>query len=470
MEKKISNNQIKKNLVISIFVQVISLIVNLLLNLILPKCIDEFQYAYWQTYFLYVGYVGVMHFGLLDGIVLRYSQYDYDQLDKPRIRSQFQLLLAINSLMTVIVMMISVLFASGANKYIFIFVAIGIISKNIYTYSSYTFQITNRISKYAILVISMRVFYGILIIILLCCKVNDFRYYCIADIISDLFGVVVASKFNKGLYFGKSLPIKEALNEFKINIASGVMLLISNWTANLLVGNAKMIIQWHWDELVFGKVSFAFSVSTFFLTFVNAISIVLFPSIKRMNTDELPSMYMSIRNIISPLLISVMIFYFPGCWALGIWLPKYADSFVYLGILMPILFFSSKVTLLTNNYLKAYRKEKVMLLINVVSVFIAFLVYSICVCIIDSLLAVLFMTVVAVMLRSVASEIIVMNIIKIEMKKDFIIEMFMTFIFMISSKFFNMYLGFAVYLVFLIIYYIIYRKNIMTFILKFRRR
>ena len=34
---------------------------------------------------VHVGYVGVLHFGLLDGIVLRYSQYDYDELDKPRI-------------------------------------------------------------------------------------------------------------------------------------------------------------------------------------------------------------------------------------------------------------------------------------------------------------------------------------------------------------------------------------------------
>ena len=36
--------------------------------------------------------------------------------------------------------------------------------------------------------------------------------------------------------------------------------MLANWSAMLIVGGAKMIIQWHWDELVFGKVSFAFSV------------------------------------------------------------------------------------------------------------------------------------------------------------------------------------------------------------------
>ena len=82
-----------QNVIISIAVQVISLLVNFIISFLVPKFIDEYQYAYWQTYILYVGYVGVLHFGLLDGIVLRYSQYDFDQLDKGRIRSQFKILL-----------------------------------------------------------------------------------------------------------------------------------------------------------------------------------------------------------------------------------------------------------------------------------------------------------------------------------------------------------------------------------------
>ena len=50
------------------------------------------------------------------------------------------------------------------------------------------------------------------------------------------------------------------------------------------------------------------------------------------------------------------------------WIPAYAVSLQYLAILVPIVVFSSKVNLLTNNYLKVYRKEKSMLLVNLVSV------------------------------------------------------------------------------------------------------
>ena len=91
----ITSKKLAKNLIFSVVAQIISVITSFVLGFVVPKFIDEYQYSYWQTYMLYVGYVGVLHFGLLDGIVLRYSQYDYNDLDKPRIRSQFQLLLGL---------------------------------------------------------------------------------------------------------------------------------------------------------------------------------------------------------------------------------------------------------------------------------------------------------------------------------------------------------------------------------------
>ena len=71
MNEKIDRHRVKNGIVFSLFAQLISLAVSFLLNLIVPKFIDEYQYSYWQTYMLYIAYVGILHFGLLDGIVLR---------------------------------------------------------------------------------------------------------------------------------------------------------------------------------------------------------------------------------------------------------------------------------------------------------------------------------------------------------------------------------------------------------------
>ena len=83
MAQNITSKKFAKNVIYSILAQIISLAVSFVLTLIVPKFIDEYQYSYWQTYVLYVGYVGVLHFGLLDGLVLRYSKFDYKNWISP---------------------------------------------------------------------------------------------------------------------------------------------------------------------------------------------------------------------------------------------------------------------------------------------------------------------------------------------------------------------------------------------------
>ncbi|BCP64382.1 hypothetical protein SUT503_14400 [Streptococcus parasuis] len=136
------------------------------------------------------------------------------------------------------------------------------------------------------------------------------------------------------------------------------MLMIANFSSNFIVGSAKFAIQIIWSAIVFAQISFSFSITNLFLTFVMAISAVLFPSLKRMDKSRLPIFYSAIRGLITPVLICALAFYFPGSYILKIWLPKYEDSLIYAGILLPLIISSTKVSLLTNNYLKAFREEK----------------------------------------------------------------------------------------------------------------
>ena len=471
-EKKVldtSNNKPNKlirNLTVSVGAQVISLMVSFVLNLIVPKFIDEYHYSLWHVFLLYIGYVGILHFGLLDGLVLRYSQYDYDELDKPRVRSQFKVLSVFLLISSAITTFCVSFFATGDLRTALLFVVVGIFSKNLFSYTSFFLQITNRIDKYALTVISQRLAYMIFVIALLIFRVEHFVWFCVAELFGDFFGVLVGMHYNKGLYFGKSIKFFELLQEAKTNISSGFLLMVANLTSVLLVGSAKMIVQWRWDELMFGKVSFAFSVSNLFLSFVTAVSVVLFPSLKRMNQDELPVLYKNIRNMISPVFFFAMALYFPGCWILKYWLPTYQPSLVYLGILLPIIIYSSKVSLLTNNYLKAYRKEKTMLIVNIVTVAVSILLFAFCAYVLNDLVLLLVCIVLMIMFRSIISEIVVMKIINIRFFSDFIVESFMTIAFMICARAFSLNIGLIIYLACLVLYAIIYRNNLKTMLCK----
>ena len=458
MAKKVTGKQVKKGILFSVGAQIVSLGVSLLLNLIVPKFISELDYANWQTYMLYVGYVGILHFGLLDGIMLRYSEYDYDELDKEKLSSQFIILLSLLNFAFLIVFGIGIIQNDYITKIVFIMVALAIFSRNIYTYTSYTFQMTNRIGMYASLVILQRLFYAIGILCLLLFRVKGFIWFCIVDISADTLGNLYGVLNNKGLYLGKMRNISSAIKEAYINISSGIILLAANWSSMLLIGGAKMIVQWHWTRLTFGKVSFAFSVSNLFLTFVTAISVVLFPSLKRLDKESLPNMYVEIRNAVSLVLFIAMTMYYPGAYILSLWLPKYGESLVYLGILLPIIVFSSKVSLLTNNYLKAYRAERKMLIINITSVVLALILYLISAYILDDLSLVMVSVVIAVMFRSIISEIVVSRIIGKQFLSEYITELMITTGFIMSTRLFSLLKGAIIYLIILAIY-LLMKKN-----------
>lgn len=461
---------IGKNIVLSIGAQIVSFLCGVVLQLIIPKFIDELQYSFWQTFVLYVGYVGILHFGLLDGMVLRYSQYDYEELDRKRIHSIFTVLLIATTLMCFSGIVVGLTFFTGSNQIIFVLVSIGIITKNIFTYTSYTFQITNRINKYAVLVIVQRSVYAVVVLLMLLFKKLDFYWFCVAELIGDIVGIVLGMLFNKGLYLGNVLPSTEIFKELWANISAGILLLMANWSAMLFIGGAKMIIQWKWGDLLFGKVSFAFSVSNLFLTFVTAISVVLFPSLKRMSQSELPGLYKRIRGAIYPILFIALIFYYPGSIIIETWLPNYKESLNFLGILLPIIVYLTTVSLLTNNYLKAYRKELAMLIVNIVSIVLAFILYITFAYLVQSLMGVLLSVVIAVAIRAVLSEIIVSKIVNIKLLFEFIIEGMMVALFIVSTQFFEPLMGFFIYAASVIIYIFIKRKELILLLKSIVRR
>ena len=451
MAKEVQGKQIAKNVSLSLFAQVVSLAVSFIMGLIVPKFIDEYQYAYWHTFLLYVGYVGVLHFGLLDGIVLRYSQYDYEELDKKRIRSQFVALLVINTVALLMVIAYG-MSQGGLTQIIAALVAGGILTKNIFTYNSFLFQITNRIQHYAALVIAKRIVYGLLVVLLIAVGQGNFIWYCLADLAGDCAGIMLSLAANKDLHFGSLLPVKDMLQETWTNISSGILLMFYNWSSLLLVSGAKMMIEWKWGTLVFGKSSFAFSVSDLILTFVTAISVVLFPSLKRMKQEKLPAFYKKLRDMMTPFLFWSLLLYYPECWILEKWLPKYTSSLAYLGLLAPMVVYVSLVSILTNNYLKAYRQERVLLRINILAVMLSACLYAVSAYWIQNLTVMLLAVVFIIMLRSVVSEFCVMRLIGVEFKKDFLLEFVLTCTFLFSTQCFTKLQGFCLYLACLLIY------------------
>lgn len=453
---------LKKNFILSLTAQLVSFCASLVVQFLIPAFITEDQQSHWYTVSVYLTCFGLFHFGLLDGIILRYSQYDYDEIDKTRMRSIFKFLLVTTGAMCVLTCVTSAFFLKAESLWIIILVAVGVVTKNAFTYSSYTFQITNRISCYSLLVIIQRALYALFVVLLFVLRVNDFYWYCIAELLGDVLGILLTSFFNKGMYFGKTLSLKETCKEAWANISSGALLMFATLSASFIVLGAKMVTHWAWgyDDVLYTQVQFAFTVANTFLTFITAISIVLFPSLKRMKQEEVDGLYHKIRTMLSPVLFGALLLYFPASELLKVLIPSKAGSMLYLGMLLPLIVFSSKTNLLAKNYLKVYRKEKWMLISNCIFVAFGFALFLLSAFVLHNIELLLYSVVLTLMVSSVVSEVMVMKLIKKMKIIDFFIELVMTVGFIVIVRLCSVWIGFAVYALAVLVYVIIYRKSV----------
>ena len=134
--------------------------------------------------------------------------------------------------------------------------------------------------------------------------------------------------------------------------------MISNIASMLIIGTIRFFVQQKWTIETFGKLSFTLSLSNMFLTFINAIGIVMFPLLRRTNQQRLPELFRILRDLFVPITYGLLIFYIPAKLILSMWLPEYTESLNFMGILFPIVIYEGRMSLLINTYLKTLRKRK----------------------------------------------------------------------------------------------------------------
>jgi O-antigen/teichoic acid export membrane protein len=154
----IKNSNILKNISYSFFANIVSMGISALMIMLLPKFMGVADYGVWQLYLFYVSYLGIFHFGWLDGIYLRYGGCYLEQLDKRKFTSQF---LAVFVLETAL---------SGIGAYfvynyvqdvilrtVLLFASVVLLPTILFTFCSFILQITNNIKQYAQLVLFEKV-------------------------------------------------------------------------------------------------------------------------------------------------------------------------------------------------------------------------------------------------------------------------------------------------------------------------
>lgn len=468
MNTKLRN--ILENITYTFTANILTMLISIIMTLILPKFLGVTDYSYYQLYIFFISYVGFFHFGWIDGIYLKIGGMEYNDLEKSNYVTQFWMLNVLEIIIAAIISIFALFTIKNIDKsFVLISTSVCGVITILRTYLLFILQSTNRIKEYAKYTRVDRFIYFALVIVFLFLGFKNYKIILYIDIFSKLVALVLCANKMKDIVFGKLNISKNTLLEIFENISIGIKLMLANIASTLIIGVVRFGIQKNWDIETFGKISLTLNISNLLMTFINAVAVIMFPLLRREEESNLPKIYVILRNTLMIFLYMMLIFYYPIKLILSTWLPQYADSLRYMALLFPICIYESKMSMLINTYLKSFRKEKSMLIINTISLILSLILTILSVFILNNLTWAILSIVFLLGFRCVIGELVLTKIMNILIYKDIILETVLTAIFIISSWFINNMFCSIIYTCFYLIYVFIKRKDIKRTILLFKK-
>ena len=170
-------NTFLQNISLTFFSNIISLTVSLVGTFFIPKFSNATVYGYWQLYLFYISYAGLLHFGLCDGIYLKYGGETYTNIDKDLLRTQFYILF----FFLIVISLLSFSFFNFISididtRKVLCLTAVGAFLHVLRTFLLLILQSTNRIKEYSLIIICDRLLFVVGIIFIL---VEDIIELCV---------------------------------------------------------------------------------------------------------------------------------------------------------------------------------------------------------------------------------------------------------------------------------------------------
>ncbi len=448
------------NLGYAVLAQGVSLLSSIAMSLLVPKALGVEDYAYWQLFILYSSYVGLALFGIHDGIFLRIGGIKVDDIDWPRVKGEFFLVL-IGQLLLAVAASLAVFAVGLADERTFVFLAVLIfgIVVNPAAFLFYVLRAANLPNIYSTASVLSGSIWAAALVALIIVGADSFLPYIVVYIVCQAVSSCYCYLHFRKVFACRPSSPRLVVSNLKTDCVAGLKVTLAYYAGSLVVGSARMLIDGKWGLEAFGIFSFSVSLVNFLLTFMAQVSMVIFPVIRRMGKDSQSDVYLKLRNGLVGILPLMYVLYFPGCYLLKLWLPQYEQSLLYLAIILPVCFFDCKMQLLVNTYLKTYRKENALFWLNAATLGLSLLTCSISAFVVSDILLTAVAMVASIGFRSVVSEIYLNSLFGIKDFRPIVGDVLLAAWFVVSAFFFE---SLSLTIIGVFIYYFYNRRSLLA--------
>ncbi len=462
-----SNRSFISRFLFSVSANMISLLVSIITTLMIPRFLGVRieEYGYLQLYLFYTSYVGFLQFGWVDGILLREGGKSYEALDKELYSTEYKIFIVFEAVISIVIAIVAFFIVENKDKaFVFYFVAANVLIILMRSYLQYVLQATNRIKEYSITASAGRILYLCSCIFAMIVNIRSFRIFVVSDTVCKAISLLITIFCCRDIVFahGRS-PLDDRIkSEIHLNISAGVKLVFANIASMLITGIIRQGIENSWDISTFGKVSLTLSISNFFITFISAVAIVLFPTLRTVDKDRLKVIYYRICDMLSALSFGILVFYYPLRVVLSLWLPQYSDGLMYMAILFPMCFYLSKVTLVIQTYYQVLRYEKDLMVVNIICLVISFATAFISINLLHNLTLAVLAILINQAIRCIIAEYHFAKKANFKVTKQIVTDGVMVVSFVVANWVAEGWMGFAIYMGLYIIYILYKCRDIST--------
>lgn len=451
----VNNIYVKK--IINVFLaNILNLFGSVVVTLFLPNILTVSDYGEWQYFLLLFTYVEVSQFGFAQGVYLRFGGAFFKSLNLGLLRSQ-------------IIVVISLLFAISVAIY-------GLINQDIgisftcflfcipimgwICFAQYILQATGKTDVYSKILILDKVLFVTTIVVSYIILNSYFGVFTIGNVMyCFIFSKIVTSLYSgiclrELLFFkGKRNSYSVVFREIRTNIRVGSTLIFSSLCSLLIIGAIRFIVVGDLGKAAYGRIAIILSLCSFVMVLVNAISVVIFPGLRRSLQKydaDIARIYGATYYMFNIVLIICLLFSYPIGYIFNNFLVKYQTSLDYLYIIMPVIIFDSNWSIFGSTIMKVYRKEKEMLKITISSMLASVIMASLVSIYLDDLKAYAYLMIIVLAIRFVITEFYIKKIFDINIINVNIMIIFSVVFFIAINTYFNMLYSMVVFSLYIV--------------------
>lgn len=360
-----------KGIIQVIYANIINLIISLGNGFLVPKYLSVESYADIKTFLMYISYIGILHFGYIDGVYIKYGGKKLSEIDSNEWTHDRKALIIFQLGVSLPIVIIAYFF----RDWILFLAAISVLPSNMVVFYKFIYQATGDFKEYRYIanLTSFLVFIWDMIFLF---GLKTDNSLCYISIQVAVFFIVWFFYENKNVTTNvkSKIPKKRMETYIKENIRSGIIIMLGNFMSIWITSLDRWFIKFFCGIAEFAYYSFAVTTLKMINVVATAFSITLYNFFcKELKQEEV----CKLRKIVLIIGAALITGIYPLDFLLYVYLDKYLIALPVIRLLFATQFIMIAINSVYLNLYKALNVQRVYLMRMIAITVVAFMLNAV---------------------------------------------------------------------------------------------